>query len=80
MTHQFFLFFIFFSHTKTELGTTDDHRELELRVAAFLGKPAAMVMGMGFATNSTGIDTTHTHTHTHTHTLLHRALASAFVW
>ena len=39
--------------TRSEMGTTDDHLELEQRVAAFLNKPAAMVMGMGFATNST---------------------------
>jgi hypothetical protein len=38
---------------RSELGTTDDHLELEARIAAFLRKPAAMVLGMGFATNST---------------------------
>ena len=38
---------------RSELGTTDDHLELEQRIAAFLGKPAAMVLGMGFASNST---------------------------
>lgn len=34
-------------------GTTTLHLELESLVAKFLGKPAAMVYGMGFATNST---------------------------
>ncbi|KAJ1494808.1 pyridoxal phosphate-dependent transferase [Baffinella frigidus] len=38
---------------RSELGTTDVHRELEERTAAFLGKQAAVVFGMGFATNST---------------------------
>jgi len=39
--------------SRSELGYTDVHRELEERTAAFLGKPAAIVFGMGFATNST---------------------------
>ncbi|XP_015749265.1 PREDICTED: serine palmitoyltransferase 2-like, partial [Acropora digitifera] len=33
------------------------HNELETLVARFVGKPAAMVFGMGFATNSTNIPT-----------------------
>ena len=36
-------------------GTLDIHKELEERVARFVGKPAAMAFGMGFATNSTNI-------------------------
>lgn len=36
-----------------EVGTTDLHVELEELVARFVGKPAAVVYGMGFATNST---------------------------
>jgi len=35
-----------------ELGHSKLHKELEQRVAEFVGKPAAMVVGMGFATNS----------------------------
>ena len=31
------------------------HNELETCVARFVGKPAAIVFGMGFATNSTNI-------------------------
>ena len=38
--------------SRSELGTTDDHVALERSVASFLGKPAAIVFGMGFATNS----------------------------
>lgn len=38
--------------SRMEAGTTSLHVELEASVAAFLGKPAAMVFGMGFATNS----------------------------
>jgi len=34
-------------------GTTSLHKELETLVARYVGKPAAMVYGMGFATNST---------------------------
>ena len=37
---------------RNELGQTDLHTELEAEVAAFVGKPAAIVLGMGFATNS----------------------------
>ena len=33
------------------------HRELESLVARFVGKPAAMTFGMGFATNATNIPT-----------------------
>ncbi|EKX33302.1 hypothetical protein GUITHDRAFT_98377 [Guillardia theta CCMP2712] len=43
--------------SRTELGTTDVHHELEARVARFLGKEAAIVFGMGFATNSTVLPT-----------------------
>ena len=39
------------------LGTLDIHVELESLVARFIGKEAAMVYGMGFATNSTNIPT-----------------------
>lgn len=34
-------------------GNTVLHEELENLIARFVGKPAAMVYGMGFATNST---------------------------
>mmetsp|Transcript_42828 Transcript_42828/g.67134 ORF Transcript_42828/g.67134 Transcript_42828/m.67134 type:complete len:678 (-) Transcript_42828:871-2904(-) len=40
---------------RSELGLSDAHTELEERVAEYIGKPAAMVFGMGFATNSTVI-------------------------
>lgn len=33
-------------------GTTVLHNELESYVADFVGKPAAVVFGMGFVTNS----------------------------
>ena len=36
-------------------GTLDIHKQLEAQVARFVGKPAAMVFGMGFATNSMNI-------------------------
>ena len=36
-------------------GTLAIHNELEGLVARFVGKPAAMVFGMGFATNSANI-------------------------
>ena len=36
-------------------GTLDIHKELEQLVARFVGKPAALIFGMGFATNSTNI-------------------------
>jgi serine palmitoyltransferase len=39
------------------LGTIDIQRELELRLAQFLGVESSIVFGMGFATNSTNIPT-----------------------
>jgi Cys-tRNA synthase (O-phospho-L-seryl-tRNA:Cys-tRNA synthase) len=36
-------------------GTTPIHRQLDEELADFLGKPAALTFGMGFATNSVGI-------------------------
>ncbi|EFC44293.1 serine C-palmitoyltransferase [Naegleria gruberi] len=39
----------------SEYGYTPIHRELEKRVARFIGKESAMVVSMGFATNSTVI-------------------------
>lgn len=36
-------------------GTLDIHKQLESLVAEFVGKPAALCFGMGFATNSTNI-------------------------
>lgn len=41
--------------TRAESGTLDLHRRLEARVARFVGKEDAMVISMGFATNSTTI-------------------------
>jgi len=41
--------------TRLALGTTTLHAELEVLVARFVRKPDAMVFGMGFGTNSTGI-------------------------
>lgn len=38
---------------RTEVGTAPVHVELEKTIASFVGKPAAIVVGMGFATNST---------------------------
>jgi serine palmitoyltransferase len=38
-----------------EFGTTPVHLELEATVAEFVGKPAAIVYNMGYATNSTSI-------------------------
>ncbi|CAK9860774.1 unnamed protein product [Sphagnum jensenii] len=38
-------------------GNTSLHEELEQAIANFVGKPAAMLYGMGFATNSTTIPT-----------------------
>mmetsp|Transcript_8213 Transcript_8213/g.30300 ORF Transcript_8213/g.30300 Transcript_8213/m.30300 type:complete len:532 (-) Transcript_8213:89-1684(-) len=38
--------------SRAEAGTTDLHEELEKLVAQFVGKPAAITYGMGFATNS----------------------------
>jgi serine palmitoyltransferase len=37
------------------LGTTALHRELEELIALFVGKEAALVFGMGFATNAGNI-------------------------
>jgi serine palmitoyltransferase len=36
-------------------GSTSLHEKLEQAIANFVGKPAATVYGMGFATNSTTI-------------------------
>uniref|UniRef100_G1LQC5 serine C-palmitoyltransferase n=1 Tax=Ailuropoda melanoleuca TaxID=9646 RepID=G1LQC5_AILME len=41
--------------TRHEMGTLDKHEELENLVAKFLNVEAAMVFGMGFATNSMNI-------------------------
>lgn len=41
--------------SRVDGGTTILHKELETLIASFVGKPAAMVYGMGFATNSTTI-------------------------
>lgn len=38
--------------SRSELGTCSEHLELEALVADFIGKEAAMVIGMGFASNS----------------------------
>jgi serine palmitoyltransferase len=40
---------------RAEAGSTLLHAELERQVARFVGKPDAMVVSMGFATNSTTI-------------------------
>ncbi|KAL2634977.1 hypothetical protein R1flu_006456 [Riccia fluitans] len=39
--------------SRAEGGTTSVHEELEALIADFVGKPAALTYGMGFATNST---------------------------
>lgn len=39
--------------SRSELGTTEVHKDLEECIAGFIGKPAAVVFGMGFACNST---------------------------
>lgn len=39
--------------SRVDGGNTVLHEELERLIASFVGKPAAMVYGMGFATNST---------------------------
>lgn len=39
--------------SRMECGDTPVHHELEATVAEFLEKPAALIVGMGFATNST---------------------------
>lgn len=41
--------------TRQELGTQKIHKELEERVAEFLGLESSIVFGMGFATNATNI-------------------------
>ncbi|XP_074065536.1 serine palmitoyltransferase 3-like isoform X1 [Macrotis lagotis] len=41
--------------SRQEMGNIDKHEELEKLVAQFLGVEAAMVFGMGFATNSMNI-------------------------
>lgn len=41
-----------FSNAVLPLGTTVLHNQLEEYVANFVGKPAAIVFGMGFVTNS----------------------------
>jgi len=41
--------------TRTGLGTSSLHRELEQLIAKFLGKEDAVVFGMGYATNSTSL-------------------------
>jgi serine palmitoyltransferase len=40
---------------RSEAGGLSLHRQLEGKVAQFIGKPAAIVVSMGFATNSTTI-------------------------
>eukprot|EP00041_Stephanoeca_diplocostata_P015359 m.292751 g.292751 ORF g.292751 m.292751 type:complete len:538 (+) comp20009_c0_seq2:94-1707(+) len=45
------------SSRRTDVGTCALHTELEELVAEFVGKEAAMVFGMGFATNSTNLAT-----------------------
>eukprot|EP00208_Stichococcus_sp_RCC1054_P003757 CAMPEP_0206138564 /NCGR_PEP_ID=MMETSP1473-20131121/3408_1 /ASSEMBLY_ACC=CAM_ASM_001109 /TAXON_ID=1461547 /ORGANISM="Stichococcus sp, Strain RCC1054" /LENGTH=284 /DNA_ID=CAMNT_0053532031 /DNA_START=188 /DNA_END=1039 /DNA_ORIENTATION=+ len=41
--------------SRAEAGTTPVHVALEQELAEFVGKPAALTFGMGFATNSVGI-------------------------
>lgn len=41
--------------TRTKAGTLDLHRQVEAQVARFVGKQDAIVVSMGFATNSTTI-------------------------
>ena len=41
--------------TRTELGTTHLHKQVEETVARFVGKPAALCFNMGFNTNATTI-------------------------
>ena len=38
--------------SRSEFGTTEQHKDLEERIARFIGMPSAVVFGMGFATNS----------------------------
>lgn len=44
-----------YQFTDLHQGNYEIIQELEATVAKFVGKPAAMVFGMGFATNSTTI-------------------------
>ena len=39
--------------SRSELGTTELHLQLEQQIANFMGQEAAMIIGMGFASNST---------------------------
>lgn len=41
--------------TRLEAGTLDIHRNLERKVAKFVGKEDSIIVSMGFATNSTTI-------------------------
>lgn len=41
--------------TRMEAGTTDVHRNLEKKIASFVGKEDALIFDMGFATNATTI-------------------------
>ena len=41
-----------FTNAVLPLGTTVLHNQLEKYVANFVGKPSAIVFGMGFATNN----------------------------
>jgi 7-keto-8-aminopelargonate synthetase-like enzyme len=41
--------------TRMEAGTLDHHRQLEKKVANFVGKEDSIIVSMGFATNSTTI-------------------------
>jgi len=43
---------ISYSSVRSEYGTTPIHQELEEKIAKFVGKEAALVCAMGFATNS----------------------------
>jgi serine palmitoyltransferase len=42
---------------RADIGTSELTLEVEDRVAKFVGRPAAMIFSMGFATNSTGFPT-----------------------
>ena len=44
--------FVSLTDVYTTLGNTKLHNELEELVARFVGKPAAIVFGMGYVTNS----------------------------
>lgn len=47
-----YVFAYLWANLLIKLGTTTLHTELEECVADFVGKPAALVTGMGYATNS----------------------------